>query len=68
MTDRISYLTVVLTHDIRADEVEAVMEAIRQNRHVLAVAAGEPVSPMEYVARERVKSELLEKVLGFLRE
>jgi hypothetical protein len=38
MTDRYNALTVVLEHDIRDDDAEAVANAIRQLRRVLSVS------------------------------
>jgi hypothetical protein len=61
MTDRINALTVVLNVDIRDDDAEPIIAAIRQIRHVLSVAAN--VSSLEdHVARTRVRQELTDKL------
>lgn len=68
MTDRISYLTVVLDQDIRDDDVQAVIDALGQNRHVISVKAGAPVNHTDHVARERLRFEMRGKVLDLFEE
>jgi hypothetical protein len=62
MTDRIATLTVVLTDDMRTDDVQEVINAISQNRYVESVTIGEPVNTNDHIARARVKMQLFEKL------
>lgn len=65
MTDRIHSLTVVLDHDIRDDDVEAVVMAISMVKGVLSV--GKEVSDStSYMARERALSELRKQIQDVL--
>jgi hypothetical protein len=61
MTDRFSYITVALERDIREDDAEALLNAIRMMRGVLAV---EPqiTTPEVWTATERAKRELEQKI------
>lgn len=61
MTDRYNTLTVVLEMDIREDDAEALLAAIRQLRGVLSVS-GNVADPTTYMAEERAKRELGEKL------
>ena len=67
MTDKIHALTVVLDHDIREDDIEGLIAAIKYNRFVASVGMN-VVDPDDYCARERVKSELREKFWKFYKE
>lgn len=61
MTDRIHSLTVVLENDIRIDDAEALINAIRQMRRVIAVEPNvSDVSDM--VAISRARNELTGKI------
>ncbi len=61
MTDRYNALTVVLENDIRDDDAEALLNAIRQLRGVLSVSGN--VADMEsYLAQERARHDLGEKL------
>lgn len=62
MTDRYFALTVALDTNIRSDDAEALIAAIRQLRGVLAV---EPLvaSPTEWVAEERARAEIRTKLI-----
>ncbi len=57
MTDRIDALTVVLERDTRDDDVEALVNAIKQMRNVADVALN-VADVTSYSARARVQSEL----------
>lgn len=61
MTDRYNTLTVVLERDIRKDDAEALISAIQQLRGVLRVA-GNIADPAAYIAEERAKREIGEKL------
>lgn len=61
MTDRINAITVVLDKDVRIDDAEGLLTAIRQLRGVLSA---EPhVSDVrDHMAQERARNELREKL------
>ncbi len=61
MTDRVSALVVVLDENIRVDDVEPLVNAIRQLKHVIAV---EPnvTDYNSFVSYQRVRSELGNKL------
>ncbi len=65
MTDRIFALTVILEKDIRADDVEALTNAISMFRGVLEVTK-HVASPEAYTARVRARQELGEKLWAVL--
>lgn len=65
MTDRINAITVVLEHDIRDDDAEPLLQAIRQLRGVLTVTPH--VANLEgHLATERAKCELMDKLWSVL--
>ncbi len=66
MTDRIYALTVVLDKDYRDDDVEAITNAIKMIRGVLKVTNHIATSET-YMAQERARRELTEKLWGVLR-
>lgn len=61
MTDRYNTLTVVLEKDVRDDDAETLLAAIRQLRGVLS-ASGNVTDPAAYMAEERAKRELGDKL------
>ena len=61
MTDRFNSLTVVLDRDIREDDAEALLNAIRQLRGVLSVT-GNVSDVGSHIAEERVRRELGDKL------
>ena len=61
MTDRYNTLTVVLEKDMRDDDAEALLAAIRQLRGVLGVS-GNVADASAYMAEERAKRELGDKL------
>lgn len=65
MSDRIKGFMVMLETDLRTDDAEGVLEAIRHIRHVASV---EPVVANidDYMNRERVRRELVNTMLGAL--
>ena len=65
MTDRFNKLVVVLDKDLREDDAEPLMNAIRQMRGVLSVE-GNVVTTGDHVATVRVKHELSQKVFEFI--
>lgn len=61
MTDRINALTVVLEEDVRVDDAEALISAIRHIRGVRSVR--KHVASMEdHIALERARSDLARKL------
>ena len=67
MTDRIKGLTVSFTHDIRDDDCQCIVDAIRMVKGVSAVEMH--VSDQgDWFARQHVKSELKEKFWGFYKD
>ena len=65
MTDRISGLFVALEQDIREDDVEDLIKAIKLLRGVAGVST-HVSNPDLYIAATRVRSELREKLLEVL--
>ncbi len=67
MTDRYAGYVVTMDRDVRDDDAEVTVAAIRQIRGVLAV---DPLvaDAALHVARERVRWELLDKLHKFCRE
>lgn len=67
MTDRINAITVVLENDIRDDDAETILTAIRMVRGVLSATPN--VSELsDHIAQERVRRELGDKILEVLHE
>lgn len=61
VTDRVRGAYVVFDHDIRTDDVEAVVNAIRMVRCVADVKTDQFVNnPNDYMARARVADEVLD--------
>lgn len=65
MTDRYNALTVVLEKDIRDDDAEALLAAIRQLRGVLSVS-GNVADMDDHIAQERVRHDLGQKLWDVL--
>jgi len=65
MTDRYYALTVILEKDMRDDDAQSVIDAILMMKHVLSVK-GNISNPETWMAEERAKRELGEKILGIL--
>lgn len=65
MTDKIKALTVVLTEDMREDDVEPLVQAIRQFQHVADVQA-EVADVGSYTAYVRAKQDLWNKIVEVL--
>jgi hypothetical protein len=65
MTDRYNYLTVVLEKDMRTDDAEGLIQAIRRMRGVLTVS-GNVADTNAYFAEERARRDLTEKLWHIL--
>lgn len=65
MTDRFNTLTVVLDRDMREDDAEVLLSAIRQLRGVISVS-GNVADVSEYMAEERALHTLRQKVMDVL--
>jgi hypothetical protein len=61
MTDRFNALVVALDKDIREDDAQVLISAIKQLRGVLSVE-GHVASIDSWTAQERVRNELSEKL------
>lgn len=66
MTDRFHTLTVVLDCNIRNDDAEPIIDAIRQIRHVLDVT-GEVANLESHMAEARAKQDLRNKLWDLLK-
>jgi hypothetical protein len=67
MTDRIKGVYVAFDSDIRDDDAEPIIEAIKQIRHVQGVKAF-VTEPADYFARTRVRAEIATKLVNILKE
>lgn len=65
MSDRIHSLTVVLDSNYRADDIQAMCDAIRMLRGVVSVGKNVADS-MSFVAMERARTSIGEKLLAIL--
>lgn len=65
MTDRFHSLTVVLVQDIREDDAEALIQAICMLRGVVS-ASGNVSDPTSYMAEQRARRELEQKLLDII--
>jgi hypothetical protein len=67
MTDRVKGFTVTLEKDIRIDDVEEIMTALKMVRHVVDV---EPTisTDEDRMAEQRLRVELRGKVYEFVKE
>lgn len=67
MTARIRSLTVALDEDIRTDDVECLVNAIKMMRNVLSVTTNE-VNPNDWATERRVKLETAHKLTNIIAE
>ena len=67
MTDRIKGFTVALDKDIRVDDIEFVVNAIKMIKGVVGVKSL-VVDHSDYVARTRYRREVQEKMYKLLEE
>lgn len=67
MTDRYNTLTVALERDIREDDAEALLTAIRMLRGVLSVS-GNVADNTSFVAEARARKEWTTRISDLLRE
>ena len=65
MTDRIHSLTVVFKEDVRSDDCEAWVDAIKMMHNVLSVTP-HVTDVGDHMAQERARRELGDKLLGVL--
>lgn len=66
MTDRYNSLTVVLERDIRDDDAESILQAIRMIKGVLSVT-GNVTNLEDHVAKESAKWELKKQIFELLK-
>lgn len=67
MTERIKGFTVALRHDIREDDAEGVLNAIRQLRGVADVT-GVRANSDDWMNRTRIRQEITGKVMKALED
>lgn len=67
MTARIRSLTIALDEDIRTDDVECLVNAIKMMRNVLSVTTNE-VNPNDWATERRVKLETAQKLTNLITE
>lgn len=68
MTDRVRGAYVVFDRDIRTDDVEKIVDAIRMMRCVADVQTDQFVSdPSDYMARARIANDVLDTAVCVLR-
>jgi len=67
MTDRIKGLTVSLTHDIRDDDCESIINAIKMIKGVAAVELHVSNSN-DWMARQHVKEEMRDKIFQLYKD
>lgn len=65
MTDRVKGFTVTLEKDIRIDDVEVIMQAIRMIRGIADVEPSISTSE-DHMNRQRIKYELRDKFYKFI--
>lgn len=66
MTDRVNALIVILDKDIREDDIQLYINAIRMLKNVIDVQLN--VSDMsEVIAKTRLKHELISKIIGLFK-
>lgn len=67
MTDRVQALTVVLDRDIRDDDVQPIIDAIHQLRHVISVVTN-VVDTDDFIARQRVAHHIRKRIYEIFTE
>ena len=67
MTDRYDAFLVILERDLRADDAEATLNAIRQIKGVLEVEPHVAGNVERVIASARVKGELIQKIAEVLK-
>ena len=67
MTDRYNALVVVLERDIRSDDAEDIISALRMVKGVSSVTPNVS-SLQDHIARARARTELAEKLWAVLQE
>ena len=65
MTDRINSITVVLEKDVREDDSEALLSAIRQLRGVVSVT-GNVCDITSHIAEVRARTEIGAQIMAVL--
>ena len=65
MTIRLKAVLVTFDQDIREDDAEAILNAIRCIKHVADVSPI-PTNPEDHAARQRVRAELSGKIFNAL--
>ena len=68
MTDQINGVFVALEKDMREDEIEHLMNALRMIKGVQDVTTNPSAFATDFVIRSRLKSELSEKLYAIVKE
>ena len=68
MSDRVASLTVILDHEYRTDDVEAIQKAIEMVKGVQKVVLGPVVDVNTYYARQKASVDITNRVLEALKE
>lgn len=66
MTDRVNMLQVVLEEDARIDDIQPLVEAIKQMKNVLDVKVNITSPSSVVVAETRVRNQLAKKLMEVL--
>ena len=66
MTDRIKGLTVALAQNIREDDCQPIIDAIKMIKGVEGVIL-HVADPMDYIAKQQVKNELRDKIFEWFK-
>lgn len=66
MTDRVKGFLVILDKDMREDDAEAVLTALRMTKHVLSVKEVKSEHYDDMVAEERIRRDLTNKLWAVL--
>jgi hypothetical protein len=67
MTARIRSITIALDYDIRDDDVQSLVDAIKMMRYVAAITTHEVV-PNDFAAESRINSAVCEKLYKLIYE
>ena len=63
MTERLKGCWVAFDRDIREDDVQPIVDAISMIKGVIAVECSTD-EPADWMARQRIKNELLDKIIN----
>lgn len=67
MTDRIAFLTVELSEDVREDDIQPLVDALCQFKGVMHVKLGKS-DPLQGIAERRARLAVYDKILNLFKE